>query len=242
MSNTRRHQAGTMVAGQKTGGQFRAHERAAAVAPPQAETPRTVSVTAPARILKLERPAAPIEWPADFTNPQVDFGEDDNGRFFSTYTFEHAENGEVTFIYTDFEDGPDFGDSADHSILDEVSETIGEAHHVLRRNHYLAGAAALNEEPNHELYRRVKAVSLGEPEPADLAKRFEGKPDQAAMHRAKQLFAAYGSGSPDEPEEHEVQDMISDLAWVAKQRGFDFDELVARAQRIQEDEEQNPDF
>ena len=241
-TNINRHQAGATVAGEKTGGQFKAGERTSADgnAFTQAVLPPKVKVTAPARTIELDTPSSPIEWPEGFTNIRVDFAEDDSGRFFTAYTFEHAEAGEVEIIYTDFEDGADFSDGVDPDLFEEVSEPINRAHDTLRRNHYKAGAYAL--ERDVDLYEQVKAASLGLPRPDPATDKFAGRPDQAAEHRVKQLLTAYGARNPEEAEEHEIQDMLTDLMWVAKSRGFDFDELSDRAARVRQDEEDNPDF
>ncbi len=243
-TNINRHQAGATVAGEKTGGQFKAGERTAAddaalaAVMRQVERPKQVTVTAPARSVTLDRVESAIEWPEALTSTRIDFGEDDSGRFFTVFEFEHAEDGEMEFIYTDFEDGPDFSDSSYSDHLDGVSEQIAQVHDVLRRNHHRVGAYAL--ENDSELYEQVKTESLGQTSPFDS--RFDGKPQEGALHRAKNLLAAYGVENPDQVAEHVIQDMLTDLVWLSKSRGFDFDDLALQATSMQSDEELYPNL
>ncbi|TDP89561.1 hypothetical protein EDF62_3314 [Leucobacter luti] len=134
---------------------------------------KSQSLAIPARQVDLEVGAAPA-WPEGWSMESANFGTDDSDRFFTTWSFRDEDGETRDFIYTDYEDGADFGSEddlpwGDPDAMDTISTSVKRAHIMMNTNSHIVGRGACEQDP--ALEAQVKRVSLGvgtEPSKAEL--------------------------------------------------------------------------
>lgn len=133
---------------------------------PPAGFPQQVAITVPAQEVQLNAGSAPV-WPDGWKEAGVSFGEDDSGRFFTSWTLEDEHGEQYHLNYTDYEDGPDFDEdwstmpNDDVDATDLIEQGIVDGHDLMRTNSYRVGRSACERDPS--LADQVTGISLGGP-------------------------------------------------------------------------------
>lgn len=124
---------------------------------------KSQSLSIPARQVDLKVGESP-SWPEGWSMDSADFGDDESGRFFTSWNLRDQHGEERSFIYTDYESGSDFTYDddlpwSDPEAMESISETVRQAHVLMAANSHVVGRGACERDP--DLETQVKRVSLG---------------------------------------------------------------------------------